>query len=115
MRFLIDIDGTVLTQQKPGEYEKAVPLEGAIEAVNALYDAGHQVVFYTSRNFKHLQQTYESLRGFGFRFHHVSFGKPHGDIIVDDRALGFRTWTEMVRAIETRIQELSTEQKLEGH
>ena len=108
MRFLIDIDGTVLTQQKPGEYEKAVPLEGAVEAINALYDAGHQIVFYTSRNFKYMQQTQESLQKFGFKFHHVCFGKPHGDIIVDDRAFEFTTWGEAKVEIEKRLKDLQS-------
>ena len=89
MRFLIDIDGTLVTQQKPGEYDKAVPIAGAIERVNALYGAGHQIVFYTSRNFKYMRQTYDDLRKFGFKFHHINFGKPHGDIMIDDRAFGF--------------------------
>lgn len=109
MRFLIDVDGTVLTQQKPGEYEKAVPLEGAVEVVNALYDAGHQIVFYTSRNFKYLQQTHESLRKFGFKFHYVCFGKPHGDIIIDDRASAFTTWEDTKVKIEKRLKDLQAD------
>jgi trehalose-6-phosphatase len=105
MRFLIDIDGTVVTQQKPGEYEKAVPLPGAVEAVNALYDKGHQVVFYTSRNFKYLQQTYESLKNFGFRFHHISFGKPHAEIIIDDRAVRFTSWKQAKTEIRKLLKD----------
>ena len=100
MRFLIDIDGTLVTQQKPGEYEKAVPLIGAVEAVNELYEAGHQIVLYTSRNFKYMSQTYESLRKFGFKFHHISFGKPHGDIIIDDRACRFTSWRDTVKDVK---------------
>ena len=107
MRLLIDIDGTVLTQQAPGEYEKAVPLPGAIEAVNSLYDAGHQIVFYTSRNFRHMRETQESLQEFGFKFHHVAFGKPHGDVIVDDRAMGFTEWSDILPRLNQRLQDLS--------
>ncbi|GAG81591.1 unnamed protein product [marine sediment metagenome] len=95
MRCIIDIDGTVLDQQSPNTLEKAWPLPGAVAAVNALYDAGHQIVFYTNRNYKHMQMTIEQLRKFGFKFHHVSFSKPHGDIIIDDRAIPFSSWNSM--------------------
>jgi len=94
MRYLIDIDGTVLTQMAPGAYDKAKPLKGAKEKINAAYDNGHQIVFYTSRSFKYMQETYEQLRGFGFKFHHIAFNKPHGDRIIDDRA-GFTSWEEI--------------------
>ncbi|GMV96812.1 MAG: HAD hydrolase family protein [Phycisphaerae bacterium] len=107
MRFVIDIDGTVLTQQKPGEYHLATPLAGAVEAVNALYDAGHQVVFHTTRNYKYMRQTLESLTAFGFKFHHVCFGKPHGDIFIDDRALRFTDWGRMNEQIAQRMSELA--------
>lgn len=89
MRFLFDVDGTLLTQQAPGEYGKAKPIEGRMEIVNKLFDDGHQIVFYTSRNFKYMQMTYKQLRTFGFKFHHIAFGKPHADFIVDDRLLSF--------------------------
>ena len=95
MRCLIDIDGTVLTQQKPDEFEKARPLVGAVEAVNAFYDAGHQVVFYTNRNYRYMQMTIRQLQQFGFKFHHISFSKPHGDVIIDDRAIPFSSWSSM--------------------
>jgi hydroxymethylpyrimidine pyrophosphatase-like HAD family hydrolase len=95
MRYLLDIDGTVLTQCAPGDYDEAKPLDGAKEKINAAYDAGHQIVFYTSRNFKYMRQTYKQLRDFGFRFHHISFNKPHADRIIDDRAEAFTTWEEI--------------------
>lgn len=101
MRLLIDIDGTVLTQQKPGEYLKAEPTTliipqlssgplPAIEFVNQLFDDGHQVTFYTSRNFRYMRLTYDQLRGYGFRFHHIDFSKPHADYILDDRMMPFK-------------------------
>ncbi|MGA2656305.1 MAG: HAD family acid phosphatase [Verrucomicrobiota bacterium] len=91
---MIDIDGTALTQQKPGEYAKCQPIPGAVEFINKLYENGHQIVFFTSRNFKYMQQTHEQLRGFGFKYHHLDMGKPHGDIIIDDRAVRFKSWSE---------------------
>lgn len=100
MRFLIDVDGTVLTQQRPGEYEKCEPLPGAVEFVNRLFEQGHQVVFFTSRNFRYMQQTHEQLRRFGFKYHHLDMGKPHGDIIIDDRAVRFESWAETGPAID---------------
>ena len=108
MRYIFDIDGTVLTQQAPGEYEKALPLEGAVEAVNVLYDAGHQIVFYTSRSYKYMQLTINQLKEFGFKFHHVSFSKPHGDVIVDNLAFPFPSWNE-IRRIPSEAEALFDE------
>lgn len=101
MRLLIDIDGTVLTQQAPGEYEKAQPTIisspllnnqhplSAVDFINQLFDKGYQIVFYTNRNFRYMQMTYEQMRSFGFKFHHIDFGKPHADAILDDRMIPF--------------------------
>lgn len=107
-RYVIDIDGTVLTQQPPGEYEKAKPIKGAVEGVNRLYDDGNQIVFYTNRNYKYMQLTIKQLQDFGFKFHHVSFSKPHGDIIIDDRAIPFSAWN-LIRQPPSSVPEIFTE------
>ena len=108
MRYVIDIDGTILTQQKPGEYDKAMPLLGAVYSVNKLYERGHQIVFYTSRGYKYMQLTIKQLKDFGFKFHHVSFSKPHADVIIDDRAIPFSSWS-LIRKLPSSAPEILAE------
>ncbi len=79
--FLIDIDGTVC-EDIPNEQEElfpnAAPLEGAVERVNALYDQGHHVTFFTSRTSEHRAVTLEWLIRHGFKFHALLTDKPRG-------------------------------------
>ena len=46
--YCFDIDGTICTNTD-GDYENAIPFEGAIEKINGLYDQGHKIIFYTAR------------------------------------------------------------------
>ena len=46
MTYVFDIDGTICLNTN-GEYEKAEPITERIDKVNALYDAGHTIVFQT--------------------------------------------------------------------
>mgnify|MGYP003658291313 CR=1 FL=1 len=48
MTYVFDIDGTICLNTN-GEYEKAEPITERIDKVNALYDAGHTIVFQTAR------------------------------------------------------------------
>jgi len=88
--YCFDIDGTICTSTH-GVYEEAVPFLGRIDRINALFEAGHHIIFFTARGsttqidwyeFTHLQ-----LTSWGLQFHSLQVGKPHADIFVDDLAV----------------------------
>lgn len=112
-----DIDGTICNQT-PGEYEKAQPFSAAREVINRLYDEGFEIVFFTGRLMgrhegdiaKVYDQGYDmtlnQLKSWGFKFHKLYLGKPTHHILVDDKALFFKSnWNEIYRAIKEKEHE----------
>lgn len=89
MKIAFDIDGTVLTQGTPEHnYDGCEPLPGMVDVVNDLYDAGHEIYFFTARHFKHFVKTDNMLKAYGFKYHGLVMNKISCDLFVDDR--GFR-------------------------
>lgn len=91
MKYMIDIDGTICTQQDSGNYDKAEPHVNRINHINQLYDQGHEINFWTARgsvtgiNWQEL--TKQQLNDWGVKYHTVSFNKPPYDIWIDDKAM----------------------------
>jgi hypothetical protein len=46
--YCFDIDGTICTNTD-GEYASAKPFESRIDHINALYDSGHTISFFTAK------------------------------------------------------------------
>lgn len=79
---LIDIDGTVsedIPNEESHRFAKAYVLKGAIEKVNAFYDAGDYIVFFTARLEEHRKVTEEWLQSKGFKYHSLLMGKPRSN------------------------------------
>lgn len=93
--YVFDIDGT-LCRTEGIAYENSIPIKEAIEAVNKLYDEGNMVRIYTARSSSPRDDwkeiTEKSLRDWGVKYHSLHFGKPYGDIYIDDRALNALEW-----------------------
>jgi len=99
MRYVVDIDATICT---PGESEEvrytgAIPIHSRIDAINKLYDEGHQIIYLTARGMgrhgnsrmlahkEFYDLTYNQLVGWGCKFHELHMGKPAGDYYIDDK------------------------------
>jgi len=87
MRIVVDIDGTLCGMMPPDRYSEAQPIPEAIEQVNCWYDEGHIIILYTARHIDKMPVTYEWLKRHGVKFHHICFGKPVGEIYIDDRSV----------------------------
>lgn len=112
-RILVDIDG-VLCSETGGDYQNAMPYPDAIAALNQLYDAGHEIIVYTSRymgrehgdafavnKYRHAIQ--EQLRQWGVRYAQLITGKQPCDILIDDRAVFWQPdWPAILAEIEKR-------------
>jgi len=112
---VFDLDGC-LCQQTEGDYENAQPIAGAIGLVNRLYDGGHEITIHTSRYmgrcgsnvarayYEGFEFTQQQLRAWGVRYHLLVMGKPAADLVVDDRALFFRSdWEQIEEEIELHL------------
>ena len=79
--YLIDIDGTI-TEDVPNEESWRMigckPYEGSVDIINAWYDQGHIITFFTSRTSKHKKITEEWLARCGYKYHNLLMNKPRG-------------------------------------
>lgn len=94
--YIFDIDGTICTNSN-GKYRDAVPIISRIKIINDLYRAGNIIIFHTARgmgssgnNFKIASERWNSftvsqLSSWGVKYHQIFFGKPAGDIYIDDK------------------------------
>ena len=92
MRYIVDIDGTICTQEK--DYSKAQPNLLVIEKLNKLYKEGHEIVYFTARGTETKIDwrivTEKQFSDWGVLYTELKFGKPAGDVYVDDKAINIR-------------------------
>ena len=104
MIYCFDIDGTLCTNSD-GEYERAEPYPEVIAQVNALYDAGHQVILYTARGsttgIDWRELTENQVGSWGVKYHQLFLGKPTADIYIDDKAANVEEWKAKASASES--------------
>lgn len=90
MIYYVDIDGTIL-KTKNGDYENSMPIRDRIDKMNALFDQGHEIHYYTARgtntglNWEEYTQKY--LIEIGVKYTSCRAGKPHYDLWIDDKAI----------------------------
>ncbi|WP_214483029.1 HAD hydrolase family protein [Bacillus sp. SM2101] len=112
MRIVIDLDGTICELKKANQsYQDVKPKEGAIEAIHNIRNKGHEIIIYTARNMKTCdgnlgkvnanigKLTIDWLDFYNVPYDEIIFGKPYGDIYIDDLAITFRSWDEIENII----------------
>jgi hypothetical protein len=83
----IDIDNTIRPEVSAFDKILQEPFEGAVEKVNKLYDAGHQIIFFSAVSWNEYNATLFWLNKWGFKFHRLICSKPPADVYVDDRSV----------------------------
>ena len=79
--FLIDIDGTItddVPNEEPERMLACEPYKDALKTLNAWYDEGHIITFFTSRTDEHRKYTEIWLKKHGFKYHGLLMNKPRG-------------------------------------
>ena len=88
--YAFDLDGTLCTLTD-GKYEAAEPFMGRIRHVNNLFDEGHTILIFTARGATSKRDlralTMDQLSAWGVKFHELITGKPHFDVLIDDKAI----------------------------
>jgi len=94
--YVFDIDGTICTNSN-GNYYDSEPLIDRIKIINELYEKGNTIIFQTARGMgsssndsivatnKWGEFTVSQLNYWGVKYHKIFFGKPAGDIYIDDK------------------------------
>lgn len=95
---VVDIDGTICTTLD-SDYENSQPKMDRIVALNALVDEGCTIILLTARGmgssnndreqaegkWRHL--TEKQLASWGLKYSKLYFGKPAGDLYIDDKGV----------------------------
>ena len=105
MRIAVDFDGTIVEHQYP---DIGKELLFAFETLKELQKQGHQLILWTYRSGKELEEAVEFCRERGIEFYAVNKNYPEeqwdpdsprklqADIYIDDRNLGgFPGWSEV--------------------
>lgn len=109
LKIVVDLDGTILEERPTPEKPRAVPLPGAVIALNNLYEMGHIIIIHSARANCDLELTLKQLDEYGIKYHHVVLGKPAGDIFIDDRAFTFtdweKDWIKLLKLIAQKLKQ----------
>lgn len=105
MRVVVDLDGTICELKKENQsYGDVRPLPGAVETLWSLKTAGHTIIIYTARNMRTCggnvgkvvantgKLTLDWLEQYDVPYDELVFGKPQGDLYIDDLGHRFEGW-----------------------
>lgn len=92
MQLIIDLDGTICTEEKQFSRALARPLPGAIDAIRHLKEKGHTVIIYSARTWAEYELTVDWLVRHNVAYDQLILGKPQGDFWIDDRAVPHVDW-----------------------
>ena len=109
MIIAVDFDGTIVEHKYPN-IGKVIPF--ALESLKLLQKKGHQIILWTCRTGKELDEAVIFCQKHGIEFYAVNKNYPeeqfditvprkiHADIYIDDRNLGgIPSWGEIYRMI----------------
>ena len=99
MKIYVDIDETICSKVDDGNYSEAKPIHENIIKINRLYDAGHEITYWSGRgsgtklNWKKV--TEKQFLEWRVKYHHIILGeKPVFDLLIDDRVININDITE---------------------
>ena len=107
LRYVFDLDNTLVTYPViPKDYTSVLPIKKMIDLVVHLKNKGHYIIIYTARRMathghnvgaviKDIGRiTFDTLEKFNIPYDELVFGKPLGDIYIDDR--GYNPYDERI-------------------
>jgi capsule biosynthesis phosphatase len=99
IRAVFDLDNTIVTYPTLyKDYQTVQPIPHVLQFIKYLKANGHEVIIYTARNMVRsgnnlgkvmknvAKTTIETLEKLGVEYDELHFGKPYGDIYIDDKA-----------------------------
>ena len=96
MKYMVDIDGTICSIVKDGDYTKSQPHKWKIDCMNDLYERGHEIHYWTARgmnsgrNWEEL--TKKQFEEWGVKYTSLNFNKPSYDLWIDDKCMNQRDY-----------------------
>lgn len=92
MKIFVDIDETICSNDQKRNYSNAKPIYENITKVNALYDKGNEITYWSARGsgtgIDWYNVTVNQFKEWGVKYHFLILGeKPIYDLLIDDKAL----------------------------
>ncbi|EJG6624824.1 hypothetical protein NAG32_000091 [Shigella sonnei] len=97
LNLCFDVDDCITEWNNNRDYVNFKPDVEMVNAINALYDAGHTITLYTARGMKSvgpgriaidiLPSLIQNLANIGLKYHNLLTHKPVYDWIIDDKAM----------------------------
>ena len=113
MRIVIDLDGVICELKKPNEtYLDVNPNQGVISKMREWKEDGHYLIIYTGRHMRTCNGnvaevikkigpvTSEWLKKWDVPYDEIHYGKPYGDIYIDDLAITFSSKKQLEKKME---------------
>ncbi len=100
MRLIIDLDGTICTEEKTFSRNLAKLNKDAKESIEKLKSEGHTIIIYTARSWNEYEMTIDWLKKNKIPFDQLIMGKPTGDYWIDDRAIKYSSWKDVINQIK---------------
>ena len=111
MQLIIDLDGTICTEEKTYSRSLAKANKGAVKSINSLYDQGHTIIIYSARTWMEFEMTTAWLQTNKIKYHQLVLGKPVGDVWIDDRAINFESWDNVMEKLKAKTKIKSKNKK----
>ena len=99
MKMIIDLDGTICSEEKQFSRTLAIVNKGAREALQKIRDNGHTIIIYSARTWAEYELTIDWLKKNKIPFDQLILGKPQGDYWIDDRAIKYENWEKIINKI----------------
>ena len=94
---VIDLDGVICEEKPTFERSLALPVPGAVSTLKALKNTyGYKIIIYTARSWSEYEMTKAWLCKEEVPHDLLVMGKPVGDYWIDDRAIKFTSWKEVM-------------------
>lgn len=101
-KICIDFDKTIAKNGPHPEYEILEPIDGAWEALNDFYHDGWEIIIYTARPDTEYDKIADWLEKYDFYYDRLICGKPFAKYYIDDRAIGFNSWKQVMGSISKK-------------
>ena len=115
MRIVLDLDGVICSLKKPNEtYLEVQPNEDVISKMREWKKEGHYLIIHTGRHMRTCDGdiaevikkigpvTSEWLKKWDVPFDEIHYGKPYGDVYIDDLGITFSS----VKQLEKKMKEI---------
>ena len=89
MIIYVDIDDTICKASPDLDYAKSTPIKERISKINALFDEGHTIIYWTARGtvsgLDWTNVTTKQFEEWGVKYHQLKMKKPAYDLFIDDK------------------------------